>query len=258
MPETTELNGLVVKDYRLSEVQEEKPQQESTSNLVLVAMQKGYDPEFIKQMMDLRDREEKYQAKKAYARDMALFKKNPPEILKTAHVSYYDSNNNLVEWDHAELGIISEEIIKGLSEYGFYHRWTREKKDGLIYVTCILTHSEGHSEEVTMEGPPDTSGKKDTLKAESSTNTTLQRLTLLAITGLSAKGIDRETPPDNPDLVVSEQQAIELDKMLTESGKDAAKFLAYFDAATINDIKANKYAEAVKFLKAAIKNKEKK
>jgi hypothetical protein len=53
-------------------------------------------------------------------------------------------------------------------------------------VTCILTHEKGHSEETSLQGPPDTSGSKNSIQAVGSSVTYLCRYTLLAACGLAA------------------------------------------------------------------------
>jgi hypothetical protein len=183
-----------VYDRRIPEPEPTLPARQGSPNaVIMMAMQKGYDVTLIEKMMALQERYEANEARKAYVRAMAAFKANPPEILKTKHVSYVNNKNQTVEWDHAVLGEIAEAIIKGMSPHGLYHRWDMTQPDvNTVKTTCIITHELGHSESTTMSGPPDTSGGKDNLKAVASTNTLLQRLTLLALTGLAAKGMDNE------------------------------------------------------------------
>jgi len=196
MSETQAPYELKVDDRRFKE--EKSPSLPATTDpnaVLIMAMQKNYTPELIEKMMALQERYEANGARKAYAKAMAAFKANPPEILKTKHVCYTNSKNQKVEWDHAVLGEITDAIIRGMSPHGLYHRWDMEQSDkSIVKTTCIITHELGHSERMSMSGPPDTSGGKDELKAVSSTNTLLQRLTLLALTGLAAKGMDDENP----------------------------------------------------------------
>ena len=193
---TEKLGEYEVKDHRVSVVESSLPaRQDSPNAVIMMAMQKGYDVTLIEKMMALQERYEANEARKAYVKAMAAFKANPPEILKTKHVSYVNSKNQTVEWDHAVLGEIAEAVIKGMSPHGLYHRWDMTQPDAnTVKTTCIITHELGHSESTSMSGPPDISGGKDTLKAVASTNTLLQRLTLLALTGLAAKGMDDENP----------------------------------------------------------------
>jgi hypothetical protein len=236
-------------DYSVTE----SAQTESSNDLMIItAMQKGYSPELIEKMMDLQERMEKREAEKAFVMAMSEFKKNPPEILKTAHVSYKTKAGAVVKWDHAELGEITEAIINGLAPHNIYHRWTREVKDGLIYVTCKLTHAFGHSEEVTMEGPPDLSGDKDALKAASSTNTFLQRLTLLAVTGLAAKGMDNENPGDDTKTeYITDAQVKEIKQIIEEKNIDMVPFFKWAKVSKIEDITVKAFKEVMDKLKAA-------
>src|SRR5437660_174203 len=63
---------------------------------------------------------------------------------------------------------------------------------GTIRVTCILTHVQGHSEQVSMSAQPDTSGSKNSIQAIGSTASYLQRYTLFAATGLAPKDADTD------------------------------------------------------------------
>lgn len=61
-----------------------------------------------------------------------------------------------------------------------------------VFVTCYLTHSDGHTETLTLEGPPDSSGSKNPLQEMQSTASYLKRQSLLAITGTATGGEDDE------------------------------------------------------------------
>lgn len=61
-----------------------------------------------------------------------------------------------------------------------------------VYVTCHLTHRDGHAEKLELEGPPDSSGSKNPLQEMQSTASYLKRQSLLAITGTATGGEDDE------------------------------------------------------------------
>ena len=218
-----------------------------------------WDPKLIMDMLEAQKAWDAHESKKAFARDMALFKKDPPEILKTAHVSFYNLKNQLVEWDHAELGKIAEAINERLADYNFFANWDWDMPDPKkIKTTCKLTHAEGHSESVTMWGPPDTSGNKDELKAAASTNTILQRLTLLAVVGLAAKGIDKESPIE-ADLVkfITPDQAKTINDIIAKKNIDIERFLVYAKAEKVEEILESKFKDVKANLdKAKTKERE--
>jgi len=241
-------------DNRGADVPAPIEQGNSFLTIFQVAAQKNYDPAFIKELMDLQERQEAKDAKRAYVRAMAEFKRNPPEILKTKHVSYTNSKGQKVEWDHAVLGEITEAIIKEISEHGFYHRWDTVQPDkSTVVTTCIITHELGHSESTSMSGPPDTSGGKDELKAVSSTNTLLQRLTLLALTGLAAKGMDNEgngNGAGSEPVYLSDKQLSSIIDMINDRGANEEKFLVYMGVETLETIPAKEFSKAMAALRA--------
>jgi len=260
MPNPQEAQTLIVTDKRGQFDKSPNPPAVVDSNAIIFeAMKKNFTPEQVEKMMDLAERNQKNIAKQAYVKAMAAFKSNPPEILKTKHVSYQNSKNQTVEWDHAVLGEIAEAIIKGMSPHGFYHRWDTEQPDkATVKTTCIITHELGHSEKTSMTGPPDTSGGKDELKAVSSTNTLFQRLTLLAITGLAAKGMDDENPGNsagNGKITPLEKWEIEA-KEVCEAAQKAEDIIPWWPANKDAMLKELKEKDAAK-IRAMVVNRKK-
>lgn len=150
------------------------------TGLIGIAIEKGLDVESLKALMDLQERFEKREAKKAFTVAMAKFKADPPKIIKDQHVSYGDTS-----YDHASLSNITQTINSGLARVGLSATWRTNQTDRSIEVTCVITHEMGHSEQTTMKSRPDTSGRKNHIQAIGSAVTYLQRYTLLAMTGLS-------------------------------------------------------------------------
>lgn len=222
----------------------------SPMDVLMAAINKGLDVSIIEKMMDLQERHERNEARKSYVSAMAKFKANPPEILKTAHVQY-EVAGKTVQWDHAKLGEITEAISQSLSSHGLYAKWSVEQSPGLVKTTCTLTHELGHSESVTMEAPPDNSGGKDAIKAMSSTNTILQRLTLLAVTGLAAKGMDRESGGDTGGETITNEQAQEIKTLIDTKGVDEKKFLEYMKVESVFDIQSADFKKAMTALNKA-------
>jgi hypothetical protein len=92
-----------------------------------------------------------------------------------------------------------------------------------VYVTCYLTHSDGHTESLTLEGPPDTSGAKNPLQEMQSTASYLKRQSLLAITGTATGGEDDENRLKGKGKGVAQQQEpLAEDAVLLQAGRDAS------------------------------------
>lgn len=162
-------------------------------DLIQLAVDKGADIDKLEKLMDLKLRWDAAEAKKAYHAAMNAFKADPPEIVKNHTVSFGNTT-----YDHATLDNVCKQVTAGLSKHAISHRWKIEQLEGVVRVTCILTHAQGHSEETTLSAGPDVSGSKNAIQAIGSAVTYLERYTLLAATGLAAKNGDNDGQTEKP------------------------------------------------------------
>jgi hypothetical protein len=155
--------------------------------MLAIAVQQGADLQKLEKLMDLRDRWQRDEARKAYVAAMARFKAEPSRIIKSKQVSIPGG----AKFAHATLADVCDGIVANLSKHGLSHAWeTQQGDNGWVEVTCVITHEAGHSERTTLRGPPDDSGKKNSIQQIASTVTYLERYTLMAACGLSAKDMD--------------------------------------------------------------------
>lgn len=152
------------------------------------AMDPNFDVAKLEQLLAVKERWDREEARKAFIAAMALFKAAVPEILKSKNVSIPGG----AVFKHAELATVCDAVVPTLSKHGFAHRWKVGQAERLITVTCILTHERGHETETTLQGYPDDSGKKNAIQQVGSTVTYLERYTLMAAVGLAAKGMDND------------------------------------------------------------------
>jgi hypothetical protein len=215
--------------------------------------------------MDASERLDANRAKKAYAAAMAEFKRNPPKIVKDAHVHYKKKDGSVTDYDHASLGALCNAVIAGLAQVGISHDWQLSHDNKLIKVTCVLTHALGHKESFpSIPALPDDSGGKNAIQANQSTVTYLQRSTLFSATGLAAlapqdndgRGAPgAETtgagdPPTDGDETcggkyITAKQAADMMALLTEIAADVPAFLKWNKAESIGRIKAANYKTAM-------------
>jgi hypothetical protein len=155
--------------------------------LVEMAITQGADPERLDRLLDLKERYDKEEARKAFTAALAGFKGEDVTINKDKGVGYKDKQGNWVGYQHASLGNVVSTAVPHMSRHGLSHRWDIVQENGSITVTCILTHEGGHSESVKLTAPPDDSGKKNQIQQVASTITYLERYTFLSITGLAVE-----------------------------------------------------------------------
>ena len=173
-------NAVIIQDPPQTAVQAVTPMA-----MLQIAVEKGASVEQLERLMALQERYEANEAKKEFVAALSAFKANPPEIIKNIKVSFGNTKYN-----HAGLDQASDKIGAALSAVGLSHTWDVQQDGPKIKVSCILTHSRGHSERVSMEGSADTSGSKSANQAIASTVSFFQRYTLLMAVGVAPKNVD--------------------------------------------------------------------
>jgi len=177
-------------EYELKPKEAPLPAITTPNDVILEMVRKGVDPEYIGKMMELAERSERNEARKAYHEAMAEFKRNPPEIEKDKSVGYETEKKGFVGYKHASLANVTTKINKALSEHGLSAGWHTDQSDKGITVTCTITHRQGHSESTSLTAAADTSGSKNAIQAIGSTVSYLERYTILALTGLATHDMD--------------------------------------------------------------------
>lgn len=234
--------------------QESKAVAITPMEMLQIAVEQGADLDKLSKLMDLQERWEANEARKAYVHALNEFKKEPPTVKKNKRAGFDSKRTGeRTEYEYVTLAQATAVIAPALSEYGLAHRWAVSQSDSGIEVTCFLTHESGHTEQVSMKAPADTSGSKNSIQAIGSTVTYLQRYTLLAITGLAAVDMDDDGRRAVDDEVISEEQKEKLITLQQEVGADTGKFLNYLGVQALDLLPKSKFDDA----KAALEKKRK-
>lgn len=214
-------------------------------------------PETVLAMLDVQQKWEANEARKAFVAAMAEFKAEALTITKNKRVTY-KTDRGTTQYDHATLDNVTDVLVPALSKHGFSHRFDVAQSNGTITVSCILTHVLGHSERTTMTAGPDKSGSKNDIQAIGSTVTYLQRYTLLAATGLAVGGTDDDGKGGKPETITPDQVA-EIESLVAESANPEATRSAILRIAQVEkiaDMHPDDYQKVVPQLKAAKAKKE--
>lgn len=150
------------------------------------ALSQGAGLEVVEKLMDLQDRWERNNARKAFDQAISAAKSEIPPIVKNASVGYENKDGSFTGYKHETLDGIAKVVDPILSDHGLSYRFRSQQNGGMLSVTCIVAHRDGYYEETTLSGPPDQSGKKNAYQAVGSAATYLQRYTLKLALGLSA------------------------------------------------------------------------
>lgn len=158
-----------------------------------MAIQRGATIEQMERMMALAERmraqrveDEQRESVRRFNAAFAGFKTETVKVIRNRAFA-----GPLAGKKYADLFSVVDAATEALAKHGLSCSWktTKDDKDW-IEVTCTLKHSGGHSESVSMGGPPDTGGAKNLLQARFSTTTYLERRTMKAILGLADQDED--------------------------------------------------------------------
>lgn len=195
-------------------------------DVLFMAMQRGFTPEQISQMMDLRDRNDRHVAEKAFRENFAAFRGENIIIPKTKDVDRGRGGS----FTQAEYHVAASLLSPALSRHGFgfrhdqkfgLRRWMTdgvENDIGWVWVTCYLEHRAGHSEKLELEGPPGDLTVNSPTQNMQVTASYLKRQSLLAITGTATGGEDDE----NKHRGQAGDESDEEETAILQAGRDAS------------------------------------
>jgi len=222
------------------------PEVRGPSSLIEMALSKGADEkalEKLEKVLELQERWEAKEAKKAYVKAMAEFKKEAPAIIK-------DKENAQFKSRYSSIDALVNSAIPVLSKNEISHNWSfGTHENNWPSVTCTLTHSMGHQESVTMSAPPDTSGgnSKNPIQQIKSTQTYLKIATFEAVTGLvSSEGnLDDDGNSSGGIEPISPKQKAELVKEMANRKIDVKGFNKHLGINSIDELPATRFVEAL-------------
>lgn len=220
------------------------------------ALEMGVSADILKQMMDLRDREEARNAKLSFTKAVADAKAELKPILKTRQVDYTPQGKDRVYYRHEDMAGIEEQVTPILSKHGLSYRYESDNgPDRPITITCVLEHVDGHSTRTPLSGPPDSGAGKNSLQAIASTATYLQRYTLKLALGLSVSHDDDGKAAGGEDDKISAEQRAELQDLIERAGGDVPAFCGWAKIESLADLTAALFPKAKQAMEAKIRQK---
>lgn len=215
------------------------------TQMVAVAVQRGEAIEYIKQLMDLQDRWERGQARKAFEAAVSAAKAEIKPIMKNASVDFANKSSTAstarTAYKYADFAQIAREVDPILAKYGLSYRHRPKQEGKMVTITCILSHRDGYQEESSLSAMNDESGNKNSIQAVASTATYLQRYTLNLALGLSASKDDDGRGAGVAGETISEEQVANLKAVLTEAGANMESYLVWARASSLEEILVKDY-----------------
>jgi hypothetical protein len=184
------------------------PEQVTPAAMISLALQNGLDIQRLEKLMELQERWEANQARKAFEAAMASAKGEIRPVVKNRTVDF-TSQKGRTNYDYEDFAAVADAVDSILAKHGLNYRH-RPKQDGKsLTIICKMAHRDGHFEEIELTALNDESGNKNGVQGLGSTATYLQRYTVKLALGLAAtkdddgrsagKGSEeKEVPPIPP------------------------------------------------------------
>ena len=236
--------------------------EDSFLTIFQVSTEKGYEPAFIEKMMELQERNDANNARKAFFDDFANCKAEMPPVKKDKYNKFFDS------W-YTSLGMLLDTYNPILGRYGLVLQFPSPAQDDKsMTVECRLVHRLGHSESVSMKGPIDTAaiGKQSGQRSRNpmqdlkSTFTYLRSVTCESILGVAGTegtvNDDGNGASGGEVKYITEAQVDELKKLSSERTINGPKFLKHFKVESLDEIPATRFAEALQVMKSKPKKEK--
>lgn len=159
------------------------------SQLLQLAVKQDLDVEKLGKLMELQERWQAHEARRAFFDAMCRFQSILPIMSKNQAVDF-TTDKGRTYYTYANLAEIVQTIKKPLADCGLSYRFEIAQIEDELEVASIITHRDGHSERTVMSAPLDTSGRKNSVQARGSTTTYLERYTIMGALGIATGDTD--------------------------------------------------------------------
>lgn len=222
------------------------------NQLVQIAVQNRESLDYVRELMQLEREWKADRAKEAFFAALAEFKKVPVNVTK-------DKENKQYKSFYTSLGNMVNTVNAAMAPFGLNANWEIEQNGEDIRVTCVLSHTLGHSIRVGLSAPPDESGNKNDLQKIKSTITYLEGATFQAVTGVVSNDKNLNPDDDGNDAAgrISVDQQTVINDKLAEVEEAKAGFLNWLKVDAVEKIRAKDYDRAIALLDKKIAAKQK-
>lgn len=219
-------------------------EQPTPMTLLQAAVERGLDGDQLSKLMDLQERYEANQARKAYAAAMHAAQEEMPLVVR-------DAQNSQTRSKYARLEQVQKTAGPVYQRHGFSLSYGQGDCpiDGWKRTIVDVRHEAGHCERYVLDLPLDGYSAKGTpigamnpVQASISTTSYAQRRLLCMVFNLVIADEDDDGQGSS---VVSHEQAETIRKWLTRTDSDEAKFLAWVGAESVETMPASKYGQAI-------------
>jgi len=210
--------------------------------------------EVFDRLLLARRQEEDRAAERAFNLAMSIAKGELQPVLKTRDVDYPSKKEGggRTKYKYENFADVAKVVDPVFAAHGLAYRFNIEQGGELVKVTCVISHSEGHSERVKLESKVDPgSTGMSMVQALGSVLTYLQRYGLRAAIGLAAAVDDDGRGAGGTSPKITHDQAITLRMLITDTGRSETTLLRLVGVDDIDDMNVDQWTRAKEVLDLA-------
>ena len=210
--------------------------------------------EVFDRLLMARRQEEDRAAERAFNLAMSVAKGELQPVLKTRDVDYPSKRDGgaRTKYKYESFADVARVVDPVFAAHGLAYRFAIAQGGELVKVTCIVSHSDGYSERVTVESKVDPgSTGMSMVQALGSAMTYLQRYSLRAAIGLAAGVDDDGRGAGGTSPRISNEQASELALLIEETGRSQTTLLKLVGVESVIDMNVDQYTRAKQVLDLA-------
>jgi hypothetical protein len=209
----------------------------------------------LTELVDLNERMQRRNAELEFSRALVRFQARCPAIQKTSTGGKVEAGGTGFKFTYADYEEIASTVMPHLAAEGLSFSFDTEASPAMLKVTCTLRHELGHTVASSFAVPTDSKAPISSQQKFGGAHTYAKRMALIDVLGLTL------TDPESPEEAagrspMTDEQSASLAALVSEvcpSDAERDAFCKFMRVASIADIPAGRYAEAVR----ALENKRK-
>ncbi len=218
--------------------------------ILRMAVEKGMDAGSIDKLAAVFERTQDRMAAQEFAEAMAAFQAECFSIPKNATARITTKAGGSYSYKFAELDSIAAAIRPILQKHGLSYTWDSAEASGIISVSCIARHVNGHSVTARFSCPTQTDAAMSGPQKSAAALTFGKRQTLTSVFGLTM--CDPDSDSGKGSVKITEHQAANLSAKMDElKPDDRTRMMAFLGVKSPSDLLATQFAPAI----AAIEKK---
>jgi hypothetical protein len=221
--------------------------QPTPMSIIAAAVQSGMPVETLSKLMELSQRMDADNARKAFANAKARFGAMCPPVQRRTENAQFKvtRDGRQVNRMYASLDDIAATIRKPLAECGLSYRWSDAVVEpGKLTLSCVVSHELGHSESSSATLPTESKAGCSEAQKVGAILTYAQRYSLINALGLTSCDEDNDGNDEAPAERISESDLLALEVALDDAKADVSKFRQFMGVERLADIPASRVRAA--------------